>query len=113
MLSFAPRPTLPQILLVTLLIIDITPRDLTSLARSGVLLLNTLLTVRKQAPLSHAKRGWETFTAEVIRTLATRKSQDMEVGGKGVVIFAWGLPAQKLCDEIGIDEVCRQLSRRK
>lgn len=47
-------------------------------------MLNTTLTVRKGEPLSHAKRGWETFTDAVIR----------EVGKKeGVVFLLWGKPA--------------------
>jgi uracil-DNA glycosylase len=36
-------------------------------ARQGVLLLNTVLTVRAHEPLSHRKKGWEQFTTEVIQ----------------------------------------------
>lgn len=42
---------------------------LQSWADQGVLLLNTTLTVREGAPLSHKGRGWETFTDAVIRSL--------------------------------------------
>ncbi len=38
-------------------------------ARRGVLLLNRTLTVRRNVPLSHAKRGWETFTGAVLEFL--------------------------------------------
>ena len=46
--------------------------DLSCLARQGVLLLNTVLSVREGAPLSHADKGWEHFTDEVIKTLTNR-----------------------------------------
>ena len=35
--------------------------------REGVLLLNSILTVQKDTPLSHKGKGWETFTDEVIK----------------------------------------------
>lgn len=38
-------------------------------AEKGVLLLNTTLTVRRDKPLSHAKRGWETFTSAALKML--------------------------------------------
>ena len=40
--------------------------DLTHWAEQGVLLLNTVLTVRAHQANSHAKIGWEEFTDEVI-----------------------------------------------
>ncbi|MEG1711450.1 MAG: uracil-DNA glycosylase, partial [Clostridia bacterium] len=40
--------------------------DLTSLAKEGVFFLNTILTVRKDSPLSHQNIGWEIFTDKVI-----------------------------------------------
>lgn len=43
--------------------------DLTSWAEEGVLLLNTILTVEHNAPLSHKGKGWETFTDYVIGKL--------------------------------------------
>ena len=48
-----------------------TPRGgcLQSWADQGVLLLNTTLTVRAGAPLSHRGHGWETFTDAVIKKL--------------------------------------------
>lgn len=65
-----------------------TPRhgDLTSWAEQGVLLLNTVLTVRAGEAGSHAGKGWEQFTDRVIRELNARKSH--------LVFVLWGKPAQ-------------------
>lgn len=43
--------------------------DLTYLAKQGVLLLNSLLTVRKNEPMSHQNYGYETLIENVIRAL--------------------------------------------
>lgn len=40
--------------------------DLTSWAKQGVLLLNTILTVEASKPLSHKNKGWEIFTTQMI-----------------------------------------------
>ncbi|WP_183163902.1 uracil-DNA glycosylase [Alteribacter keqinensis] len=56
-------------------------------AEEGVLLLNTVLTVRKGEAGSHQGRGWETFTDQVIRTLNERS--------RPVVFMLWGKQAQK------------------
>lgn len=61
--------------------------DLSSWAMQGVLLLNTLLSVRAGEPFSHKNKGWEEFTDEVIRTISTQKEH--------VVFILWGTPAQK------------------
>lgn len=55
-------------------------------ADQGVLLLNTVLTVRAHEANSHQKKGWEQFTDAVIRTI---NEQD-----RPIVIFLWGKPAQ-------------------
>jgi uracil-DNA glycosylase len=55
-------------------------------ARQGVLLLNTILTLRAGEPLSHKGRGWETFTDEIIRKVSARSEP--------VVFVLWGKPAQ-------------------
>jgi uracil-DNA glycosylase len=55
-------------------------------ARQGVLLLNTVLTVRANTPLSHRSRGWEQFTDTVIRKLNERE--------KPIVFLLWGGPAR-------------------
>jgi uracil-DNA glycosylase len=66
--------------------------DLESWARQGVFLLNTVLTVRQAEANSHRKRGWETFTDEVIRQLSARSQP--------VVFILWGKPAQAKADLI-------------
>lgn len=66
--------------------------DLTPWAREGVLLLNTCLTVQAHRANSHAKRGWEHFTAAVVRELVRAS----ERAGRALVLVAWGRPAQQL-----------------
>ena len=56
-------------------------------AEQGVLLLNSVLTVRAHLAASHAGRGWEQFTDAVVRAIAERK--------EGVVYMLWGSYAQK------------------
>ncbi len=56
-------------------------------ADQGVLLLNTVLTVREKEPTSHCNKGWEIFTDKIIETV---NQQD-----RPIVIFLWGKPAQK------------------
>ncbi len=56
-------------------------------ARQGVLLLNTVLTVRAGQPGSHRGRGWETFTDAVIR-LVNMKAD-------AVVFVLWGRDARQ------------------
>lgn len=65
------------------------PKDgtLTGWAKQGVLMLNTVLTVREGQAHSHKKQGWETFTDEVIRKLSSRKEP--------IVFVLWGRPAQE------------------
>jgi uracil-DNA glycosylase len=47
--------------------------DLSGWAEQGVLLLNTVLTVRAGEAFSHRKRGWETLTDKIIEALGARK----------------------------------------
>jgi len=61
--------------------------DLERWAQQGVLLLNATLTVRASTPGSHQKKGWETFTDEVIRKLSAEKTN--------IVYLLWGAYAQK------------------
>lgn len=56
-------------------------------AKQGVLLLNSVLTVRQGEPNSHQGHGWETFTDAVIKKI----SDD----GRDVVFMLWGTPARK------------------
>ena len=60
---------------------------LTKWASQGVLLLNTVLTVRAHQANSHRGIGWEYFTDAVIRTL---NEQD-----RPIVYLLWGAPAGK------------------
>ena len=55
-------------------------------ARQGVLMLNTVLTVRAHQPNSHRGIGWEEFTDAAIRIL---DRQD-----RSMVFILWGRPAQ-------------------
>ena len=66
--------------------------DLSSWAEQGVLLLNSVLTVRSGEPNSHAKQGWEEFTQNVIRNLSEQK--------QNVIFVLWGTYAQKLAKHI-------------
>lgn len=43
--------------------------DLSSWAKEGVFLLNTILTVEEGKPLSYKNKGWEKFTLKVLKTL--------------------------------------------
>lgn len=52
----------------------------------GVLMLNTVLTVREGQAHSHRGKGWETFTNRVIELLNERTSP--------IVFILWGKPAQ-------------------
>jgi uracil-DNA glycosylase len=61
--------------------------NLEAWARRGVLLLNATLTVRGGAAASHQKRGWETFTDQVIRVVDARNEP--------VVFILWGASARR------------------
>lgn len=61
--------------------------DLSGWARQGVLLLNTVLTVRSGEPNSHKNKGWEKFTDAVIKTVNQNCDR--------VIFVLWGRPAQK------------------
>ena len=56
-------------------------------AKQGVLMLNTVLTVRAHAANSHRGIGWEQFTDAIIKRL------DEE--NRPIVFLLWGAPAQK------------------
>jgi len=55
-------------------------------AKQGVLMLNTVLTVRAHMANSHRGKGWENFTDAAIRAL---NMQD-----RPIVFILWGRPAQ-------------------
>ncbi|OWR29577.1 uracil-DNA glycosylase [Saccharibacillus sp. O23] len=56
-------------------------------AEEGVLLLNTVLTVREGQAASHQKLGWQRFTDAVIRAIGEREQP--------AVFILWGAHAQK------------------
>jgi uracil-DNA glycosylase len=61
-------------------------------ADQGVLLLNATLTVRARTAASHQKRGWETFTDQVIRAVSDKEER--------VVFLLWGASARRKRDLI-------------
>ncbi len=61
--------------------------SLVAWARQGVLLLNTVLTVRSAEPNSHKGLGWEAFTDAVIRVLSAKRDH--------LVAVLWGAHARK------------------
>lgn len=64
-----------------------TSGDLTKWAKQGVLLLNSMLTVRAHEAGSHQKKGWENFTDEIIKSISDKLEH--------VVFILWGSYAQK------------------
>ena len=61
--------------------------NLKNWANQGVLLLNTILTVREKEAGSHQNLGWEDFTDAVISKLSSKK--------QGLIFLLWGAFAQK------------------
>ena len=59
-----------------------TKSDLTDWSKEGVLLLNSIMTVVKDTPLSHKNKGWEIFTDTVISKLNEREEP--------VIFLLWG-----------------------
>ena len=60
--------------------------DLRPWTKQGVLLLNTVLTVRAHEANSHKKKGWETFTDAIIKAVSERE--------RPAVFVLWGSPAK-------------------
>lgn len=56
--------------------------DLTGWANQGVLLLNSIMSVEKDKPLSHKGKGWEEFTDNIIKKLNERKEK--------MIFVLWG-----------------------
>lgn len=61
--------------------------NLSSWAKQGVLLLNTVLTVREGQAYSHRGQGWEQLTDVIIEKLNARQQP--------IVFILWGRPAQE------------------
>lgn len=59
-----------------------TDNNLSDWATQGVLLLNSIMTVIKDQPLSHKNKGWEIFTDNIIKYLNERE--------KPIVFILWG-----------------------
>jgi len=70
--------------------------DLTRWAEQGVLLLNTVLTVRHGQPSSHSNIGWQQFTRRVIEIVGHEKARFK-------VFLLWGNHAQSFLDKGYID----------
>ena len=66
--------------------------ELTKWAKQGVLLLNTVLTVRRAQANSHKGAGWEIFTDRVIEELDKKDTP--------VVFLLWGANARKKAEII-------------
>ena len=56
--------------------------DLSDWSNQGVLLLNSILSVRRKFPGSHRHIGWETFTDNVIKIISNEKSN--------LIFMLWG-----------------------
>ena len=69
--------------------------SLRSWADQGVLLLNTVLTVREGKPKSHNGRGWEQFTTAALKAVSESRS--------GVVFMLWGAQAQRKVQHLDLD----------
>lgn len=61
--------------------------NLTKWAEQGVLLLNTVLTVREHYANSHKNKGWEEFTSAVIKALNNRDEP--------IIFLLWGNDAKR------------------
>ena len=61
--------------------------NLTKWANEGVLLLNTIMSVRDSNPMSHSNKGWEIFTDRVIKELNDDDASK--------VFLLWGSPSRK------------------
>ena len=61
--------------------------NLSKWAQQGVLLLNSVLTVRHKQPNSHKDKGWEQFTDAVIHTMSREK--------ENLVFILWGSAAKQ------------------
>lgn len=85
-----PPPSLQNIFAELETDLGLPPPDHGSLvawAEQGVLLLNATLTVRAHKAGSHQKKGWETFTDQVIRAVDAKEET--------VVFVLWGSFARK------------------
>ena len=68
--------------------------DLTKWAKQGVLLLNSVLTVRRGQANSHKGKGWEQFTGAIIDKLNERE--------KPVIFILWGNNAKGIAQDVNM-----------
>lgn len=68
--------------------------NLVDWANQGVLLLNSILTVRESFPGSHKNKGWEIFTDFLIESLANKR--------KNLIFIIWGAQAKKKITSIDL-----------
>ena len=68
--------------------------NLVDWANQGVLLLNSILTVRESFPGSHKNKGWEIFTDFLIESLANER--------KNLIFIIWGAQAKKKITSIDL-----------
>lgn len=66
--------------------------NLTKWAKQGVLLINSVLTVREHLANSHKNKGWEIFTSNIISILNNQE--------KPIIFVLWGNDAKKKKDLI-------------
>lgn len=72
--------------------------DLSGWAEQGVLMLNSCLTLRQGEAASHAKKGWEAFTAAVLDAVNDKADP--------VVFLAWGKHSHKLVERVDEQRHC-------
>uniref|UniRef100_A0A8C4QS93 Uracil-DNA glycosylase-like domain-containing protein n=1 Tax=Eptatretus burgeri TaxID=7764 RepID=A0A8C4QS93_EPTBU len=75
--------------------------DLSGWAKQGVLLLNSVLTVRTGKPNSHCEHGWERMTGACLSALANSKRQTP------LIFLLWGAHAQKRAADIKSHHILR------
>ena len=68
--------------------------NLVEWANQGVLLLNSILTVRESFPGSHRNKGWEIFTDFLIESLVNER--------KNLIFIIWGAQAKKKITSIDL-----------
>lgn len=78
--------------------------DLTRWAKQGVLLLNTVLTVRDGDPGSHSNLGWQKFTRKVIDLVGHKDARSK-------VFMLWGNHAQSFMEKGYIDPMTHRVLR--
>lgn len=79
--------------------------DLSGWLAQGVLLLNTVLTVRPGSPGSHQRLGWQELTTRAMAAVAGVNAE----AGTPLVVIEWGRHAQKIGDALPHAPLTRRL----